>query len=193
MRCSGRRGRCWTGRTVHSSDLLIWKDRSSSGCLDAVDLSIDIDICESLEGCKRLPEDVGVWLTMGRLRRRIRLICADYQRGQSRMTLVRRELPPSRGASRPAQTSGRRRADTRTLQSCPHRASAAAPREIQPGSPLAGGFRRRAGAFPVSSWPPIGSPPARGRSRRPPRAVVCRARPNGGSADATAVAPATPA
>src|SRR5215470_5690885 len=82
--------------------------------------------------CGRLPEGVGGWLTMGRLRRRIRLICADYRRGQSRMTLVRRELPPSRGASRPARKTGRRIADTRTLQSCPHRASANAPQEIQP-------------------------------------------------------------
>src|SRR5499425_469131 len=87
-------------------------------------------------GCGRLPEGVGVWLTMGRLRRRIRLICADYRRGQSRMTLVRRELPPSRSASRPDRKTGRRIADTRTLQSCPHRANADAPQEIQTHVPL---------------------------------------------------------
>src|SRR5262245_6952208 len=80
----------------------------------------------------RLPEGVGVWVTMGRRRRRIRLICADYRRGQSRMTLVRRELPPSRSASRPDRKTGRRIADARTLQSCPHRASPDATREIQP-------------------------------------------------------------
>jgi hypothetical protein len=33
-----------------SPRLLIWKDRSSSGCLDAVDLSVDIDTRESLAG-----------------------------------------------------------------------------------------------------------------------------------------------
>src|SRR5262252_10156157 len=82
--------------------------------------------------CGRLPKGVSVWLTMGRLRRRIRLIYADYRRGQSRMTLVRRELPPSRGARRPDRKTGRRIADTRTLQTCPHRASANASREIQP-------------------------------------------------------------
>src|SRR5262245_36445575 len=82
--------------------------------------------------CGRLPENVGAGVTMGRLRRRIRLICADYRRGQSRMTLVRRELPPSRSASRPDRKTGRRIADTRTLQSCPHRASANATQEIQP-------------------------------------------------------------
>ena len=48
------------------------------------------------------------------------------------MTLVRRELPPSRSASRPDRKTGRRIADTRTLQSCPHRASANATQEIQP-------------------------------------------------------------
>src|SRR5262249_51535004 len=97
--------------------------------------------------CGRLPEDVGAGVTMGRLRRRIRLICADYRRGQSRMTLVRRELPPSRSASRPDRQTERRIADARTLQSCPHRASADATQEIQLLTPLSVarvGFRRRA-------------------------------------------------
>jgi hypothetical protein len=65
---------------------------------------------------------------MGRLRRRIRLIYADC-RGQSRMTVVRRELPPSRSASRPAWCRRHRIASARALQSCPHHAGAAAPQK----------------------------------------------------------------
>lgn len=45
------------------------------------------------------------------------------------MTVVRRELPLSKGASRPAGCSRRRIVSARTLQSCPHRADAAAPQE----------------------------------------------------------------
>jgi hypothetical protein len=52
---------------------------------------------------------------------------------------------------------------------------------------------RRAGAFPVSSWRPTRSPPARGQSRPRRPAVVCRGPRDGGSDDAAAVAPATPA
>ena len=63
---------------------------------------------------------------------------ADMRRGQSRMTRVRRELPPSRSASRPARQTGRRIADARTLQSCPHRASTDAPQELQLLSPRSG-------------------------------------------------------
>src|SRR5207253_2286429 len=43
----------------------------------------------------RFPEDAGARLTMERLRRRIRLICAGCSEEQSRMTPLRRELPPS--------------------------------------------------------------------------------------------------
>src|SRR5439155_742051 len=56
----------------------------------------------------RFPEDAGARLTMERLRRRIRLICAGCSEEQSRMTPLRRELPPSRGASRPDPETGRR-------------------------------------------------------------------------------------
>ena len=76
-----------------------------------------------------IPEDAGARLTMERLRRRIRLICAGCSEEQSRMTPLRRELPPSRGASRPDPETGRRIASARTLQSCPHRAVADAARE----------------------------------------------------------------
>src|SRR2546427_1222603 len=77
----------------------------------------------------RFPEDAGARLTMERLRRRIRLICAGCSEEQSRMTPLRRELPPSRGASRPDPETGRRIASARTLQSCSHRAVADAARE----------------------------------------------------------------
>src|SRR5713101_4429837 len=60
---------------------------------------------------------------MGRLRRRIRLIYVDYPAGQSHMTVVRRELPPSRGASRLGREIGRRIVSARALQSCPQRAA----------------------------------------------------------------------
>ena len=40
------------------------------------------------------------------------------------MTLLRREVPSSRGASRSDPMTGRRIASARTLQSCPHRARA---------------------------------------------------------------------
>jgi len=53
-------------------------------------------------------EDAGARLTMERLRRRIRLICAGCSEEQSRMTPLRRELPPSRGASRPDRKTRRR-------------------------------------------------------------------------------------
>jgi len=46
------------------------------------------------------------------------------------MTVVRRELPLSRSASRPAGWSGRRIASARALQSCPHHARVAAPQEV---------------------------------------------------------------
>src|SRR5215510_10861839 len=81
---------------------------------------------------RRFPEDAGTRLTMERLRRRIRLICAGYSEEQSRMTPLRRELPPSRGASRSDPETGRRIANARTLQSCSHRAAADAARESQP-------------------------------------------------------------
>jgi len=77
----------------------------------------------------RIPEDADARLTMERLRRRIRLICAGCSEEQSRMTPLRRELPPSRGASRPDPKTGRRIASARTLQSCSHRAVADAARE----------------------------------------------------------------
>jgi hypothetical protein len=76
-----------------------------------------------------IPEDADARLTMERLRRRIRLICAGCSEEQSRMTPLRRELPPSRGASRPDPKTGRRIASARTLQSCSHRAVVDAARE----------------------------------------------------------------
>src|SRR5687768_10642692 len=57
----------------------------------------------------QVPEDADAQLTRERLRRRIRLICAGCSEEQSRMTPVRRELPPSRGASRAGPETGRRR------------------------------------------------------------------------------------
>ena len=78
---------------------------------------------------RAIPEDAGARLTMERLRRRIRLICAGCSEEPSRMTPLRRELPLSRGASRPDPNTGRRIADARTLQSCSHRAVANAARE----------------------------------------------------------------
>src|SRR5439155_2254529 len=66
---------------------------------------------------------------MGRLRRRIKLIFADCPEGQSRMTVVRQELPPSRSASRPDRETGRRIVSARALQSCPQRAGADAAQE----------------------------------------------------------------
>jgi hypothetical protein len=38
------------------------------------------------------------------------------------MTVVRRELPPSKGASHPSARTRRRIVSARVLQSCPHRA-----------------------------------------------------------------------
>jgi hypothetical protein len=86
-------------------------------------------ISRSMLISERFPEGAGAWLTIERLRRRIRLICAGCSEEQSRMTPFRRELPPSRGASRPDPETGRRMARARTLQSCSHRAVADAARE----------------------------------------------------------------
>lgn len=77
------------------------------------------------------PEDASARLTMERLRRRIRLICAGYSEEQSRMTPLRRELPPSRSASRSDVGTGRRRVTARALQSCSHRAVTDVAREVQ--------------------------------------------------------------
>jgi hypothetical protein len=110
-------------------------------------------------GGGRIPEDAGARLTMERLRRRIRLICADCSEEQSRMTPLRRELPPSRGASRPDPETGRRIASARTLQSCSHRAGADVARECRSHYPrplLVSATivtRRRAGSR-VESWRP---------------------------------------
>ena len=101
-------------------------------CLGVVDLSIDIDIREILAMMRTTSRGRGRWGDDGTAATTNQAECADYPRGQSRMTLVRRELPPSRNASRPDWKTGRRIADTRTLQSCPHRASADATQEIQP-------------------------------------------------------------
>ena len=46
------------------------------------------------------------------------------------MTVVRRELPPSKGASRPGLALRRRIVSARALQSCPHHAGAAAPQKV---------------------------------------------------------------
>src|SRR5262245_63929942 len=79
-----------------------------------------------------IPEGDDAQRRMRRLRRRIRLIYADPSTGvECRMTVVRRELPLSKGASRPAGYSWRRIVSARALQSCPHRADAAAPQEAE--------------------------------------------------------------
>src|SRR5712691_2275216 len=79
---------------------------------------------DSLRWCGRFPEGAGARLTSGRLRRRIRLICAGYPGGQSRMTPLRRELPLSKGARHPDPKTRRRIVSARTLQSGPSRAVA---------------------------------------------------------------------
>ena len=76
---------------------------------------------DSSRWCGRFPEGAGARLTSGRLRRRIRLICAGYPREQSRMTPLRRELPLSKGARHPDPKTRRRIVSARTLQSCPLR------------------------------------------------------------------------
>jgi hypothetical protein len=55
-----------------------------------------------------VPEGADTQEMMGRLRRRIRLIRAGCPERQSRMTVVRRELPPSKSASRLVPESERR-------------------------------------------------------------------------------------
>src|SRR5215475_12506383 len=81
---------------------------------------------------ERVPEGDDAQRRMRRLRRRIRLIYADPSTGvECRMTVVRRERPLSKGASRPAGYSWRRIVSARALQSCPHRADAAAPQEAE--------------------------------------------------------------
>jgi hypothetical protein len=134
---------------------------------------------------RRVSEGGGAQQKMRRLRRRIRLICAGCQ-GQSRMTVVRRELPPSRSASRPAWWRRRRIASARALQSCPHHAGAAAPQKTdhQIIPPLL--------VLPtplplVESSPPRESRPAPARPRRRRWAFVYRARPDGDSAGANVV------
>src|SRR5436309_1616811 len=88
--------------------------------------------CEdSLRMDGRFPEGAGARLTSGRLRRRIRLICAGYPRGQSRMTPLRRELPLSKGARHPDPKTGRRIVSARTLQSCLLPVAADATRETE--------------------------------------------------------------
>src|SRR5204863_10038669 len=77
----------------------------------------------------RIRADAGAGLTMERLRQPMRLICAGCSEEQSLMTPLRRDLPRSRGASRPDPETGRRIASARTLQSCSHRAVADAARE----------------------------------------------------------------
>ncbi len=57
-------------------------------------------------GPERFPEDADARLTMERLRRRIRLICADYSEEQSRMTPLRRELPVVLASRRGRRRSG---------------------------------------------------------------------------------------
>src|SRR5437667_7294263 len=132
----------------------------------------------------RFPEDAGARLTMERLRRRIRLICAGCSEEQSRMTPLRRELPPSRGASRPDPETGRRIASARTLQSCSHRAVADAARESRSHYPrplLASVtmVTRLGAGSRVESPPP----------RRP--AFACRGRGDAGSGAASDFAHAT--
>src|SRR5262245_55924925 len=86
------------------------------------------------KGSREFPEVDSAQRRMRRLRRRIRLICAGCSDEPIRMTVVRRELPLSRSASRPAVTR-RRIASARTLQSCPHRAGTADAQEGKHGEP----------------------------------------------------------
>jgi hypothetical protein len=78
---------------------------------------------------------------MRRLRRRIKLIYAGCRR-QSRMTVVRRERPPSKSASRPSAKTRRRVGSARALQSCLHRARRDAAQEAHALSPVTGRLRR---------------------------------------------------
>ena len=87
---------------------------------------------------ERVPEGDDAQRRMRRLRRRIRLLYAGCPEGPIRMTVVRRELPLSKGASHPAGYSGRRIVSARALQSCPHRADAAAPQETEHQLPSLG-------------------------------------------------------
>ena len=110
---SGHAARSTAGsrpRRTSSCCELIWKDRPSRGFFT--------DPAPVRSGVVPEGADVG---PAGRLRRRIRLISAGC-RGQSRMTVVRRELPRSRSASRPNPRTRRRIVRARALQSCPHRA-----------------------------------------------------------------------
>jgi hypothetical protein len=88
-----------------------------------------LTVAEGSRGDEQFPEGAGARLTSGRLRRRIRLICADYPRGQSRMTPLRQELPLSSSARHPNPKTRRRKVSARTLQSCPPRAVVDAARE----------------------------------------------------------------
>jgi hypothetical protein len=80
----------------------------------------------------------GRWVVASR--RRLRLICADCAAGQSRMTVVRRELPPSRSASRADLKIGRRIVATRALRSWPP-AAVGPQQELDPESPGRGPLR----------------------------------------------------
>ena len=60
------------------------------------------------------------------------------------MTVVRRELPLSRGANRPRRGRGRRIVQARALQSCLHRRDVATPQEAhaqQAQAAMPGGVR----------------------------------------------------
>lgn len=74
---------------------------------------------------------------MRRLRRRITLICAGCPEGQSRMTVFRRELPPSNSASPRSPRSRCRIVAARALQSCLARPAFQSPvRKLHPESAL---------------------------------------------------------
>jgi len=99
---------------------------------------------------------------MRRLRRRITLICAGCPAGQSRMTVFRRELPPSKDASPPGQgpsvARGRRGLSNRAC--------------ITRGSPAASGWDSNGVSSDLPTTPPRRpGPSASGRPResRPTR------------------------
>src|SRR5207247_8322366 len=126
----GRHGRASWGPRRGAGHLADMEGPAVKWFVTAPSISWSMLTSEYLSGRHgRFPEDAGARLTMERLRRRIRLICAGCSEEQSRMTPLRRELPPSRGASRPDPETGRRIASARTLQSCSHRAVADAARE----------------------------------------------------------------
>ena len=125
-----------------------------------------------------------------RLRRRIPLLCAGCPEGSCRMTVLRRERPPSIRANPPGRgprvASGRRGRFTRArIAALPPGASGChigppGPRATPPGPQTP----------PPGSGQPRGSRPTRGRRRRRRPGPASRARPDAGTAGGAGAAPA---